>query len=155
MDRPLVFMMGRSPTFLPVDRLYAPNHMWAMAVEGGCRCGLSAYAVKLLGDLRHLEWSVEAPAQVARAQRIGYVEGSKATSDLYAPVAGRIERFNPDVPADPTLVNSNPYDAGWLLTILGEDATLLMSPEAYQEHLEAAWPLAQRLLKGQAGHHAK
>jgi len=144
-------MMGRSPTFLPVDRRYAPNHMWAMPVEGGFRFGLSAYAVKLLGELRHLAWSVETPARVARAQRIGYVEGSKATSDLYAPVAGRIERFNPDVPADPTLLNTHPYDAGWLLTMPGGDATLLMSPEAYQKHLEAVWPLAQRLLKGQAG----
>jgi glycine cleavage system H protein len=151
MPRPLVFMMGRSPTFLPVDRLYAPNHMWAVPIDGGYRFGFSAYAVKLLGDVRHLEWSVEAPAEVAAGQRIGYVEASKATSDLYAPTPGGIERFNPDVSADATLVNSHPYDAGWLLTILGGDATLLMSPDAYQKHLEAVWPLAQRLLKGQAG----
>ena len=125
MPRPLVFMMGRSPTFLPVDRLYAPNHMWAMPIDGGFRFGFSAYAVKLLGDVRHLEWSVEPPADVAAGQRIGYVEASKATSDLYAPVPGRIERLNPDVPADPSLVNSNPYDAGWLLTMLDTDATLI------------------------------
>lgn len=145
-------MMGRSPAFLPVDRLYTRNHMWlAPLAEGSYRCGLSAYAVRLLGDLRSLQWSVAAPVDVDAGQRIGLVEASKATSDLYAPVAGRIETLNPDVPTDPTLLNSNLYDAGWLLTIQSEDATLLMQPEAYQTHLEAVWPLAQRLLKGQFG----
>lgn len=144
-------MMGVSPVFLPVDRRYAWNHMWAMPIEGGYRFGFSAYAVRLLGDVRHLSWSDGPPAEVAAGQPIGLVEASKATSDLYAPMAGQIEQLNPDVVARPSLLNSHLYDTGWLLTILGEDATLLMSPEAYQKHLEAAWPLAQRLLKGRAG----
>lgn len=151
MPRPLVFMMGVSPVFLPVDRLYAPNHMWAMPIDGGYRCGFSAYAVRLLGDVRRLEWSVEAPAEVTAGQQIGFIEASKATSDLYAPMAGRIDRVNPDLLAQPALLGGNLYDTGWLLTMQAQDATLLMSPEVYRQHLEAAWPLAQRLLKGQVG----
>jgi len=150
MQKPLVFMMGRSPAFLPTDRKYARNHMWAEAVEGGYRLGLSAYGVKLLGDLRHLEWSAEAGATITTGQRIGFVEGSKATSDLYAPMAGRLREFNQAVPADPSLVNTNLYDAGWLMAIEGSGDGLL-SPQEYLSHLEASWPLAQRILKGQAG----
>ena len=49
MPKPLVFMMGRSPAFLPVDRQYVRSHYWAFRTEAGCRLGFSAYAVKLLG----------------------------------------------------------------------------------------------------------
>ena len=89
-------------------------------------------------------------AEVRRASEIGFIEASKATSDLYAPADGRIEEVNPTVPAKPDLVNTNPYDAGWLfrMTVAGEE---FLSPEQYVAFLEACWPLAQRLLKGQAG----
>lgn len=150
MTKPLVFMMGLSPAFLPTDRRYARNHMWAEAAEGRFRVGFSAYAVRLLGDVAHLEWSVEAGMNVAAGQEIGFIEGSKATSDLYAPMAGQIEQLNRDVPADPTLINSHPYEAGWLLSIDGPGDGLL-SPEEYLALLEAAWPLAQRILKRQVG----
>jgi len=150
MPKPLVFMMGQSPAILPADRLYAPSHLWAVTTESGLRLGFSAYAVRLLGDLHHLEWSVNTGAAVERGQAIGYVEASKATSELYAPLSGRISQINPEVLTDPTLVNTHLYDTGWLLTIAG-DGVGLLSPEQYLAHVEASWPLAQRLLKGQAG----
>jgi glycine cleavage system H protein len=150
MSKPLVFMMGRSPAFLPTDRKYARSHMWALAVDDGFRVGLSAFAVKLLGDLSRLEWSVEVGSVVAARQPIAFVEGSKATSDLYAPLSGEVRAVNDAVPDDPTLLNSNLYDAGWLLEVRADDPGLL-SPEQYRDHLEACWPLAQRILKGQAG----
>jgi glycine cleavage system H protein len=150
MPKPLVFLMGRSPAFVPVDRRYARNHMWAESGPGGWRFGLSAYAVRLLGDVYHLEWSVAAGDSVEQGMPIGYVEASKATSDLVAPIDGRVEGLHGGVLADPSLVNSGPYDAGWLLRIDGQGLGLLW-PEEYLAHLEAVWPLAQRLLKGQAG----
>lgn len=142
-------MMGRSPVFLPTDRQYARNHMWATEVPEGWRFGFSAYAVKLLGDLRHLEWSVKPGTAVEGGQAIGFIEGSKATSDLYSPVAGQVLELNELVLADPTLLNSNLYDTAWLLSVAGRDASLL-SPQEYLAHLEKVWPLAQRLLKGHA-----
>lgn len=151
MSRPLVFMMGRSPAILPTDRQYARNHMWAMATEGECRFGLSAYAVRLLGDVQHLRWSIKVGDSVSKGQEIGYVEASKATSDLYSPMAGRVCAINAQVPGTPRLLNSNLYDTGWLLALAG-DSPPLLSPEEYLAHLETVWPLAQRLLKGQVGH---
>jgi glycine cleavage system H protein len=143
-------MMGRSPAFLPVDRHYGRNHLWAVRTEAGYRFGFSAYAVKLLGEVHHLEWSVEPGTAVEQGRAIGYVEASKATSDLYAPLSGQVVEINPRVPAGPGLVNTSPYDAGWLVTVAGE-ADGLLSPVQYLAYLEATWPLAQRLLKGQAG----
>src|SRR4030042_5220114 len=118
-------MMGQSPAILPVDRQYARNHVGAIRTEAGHRLGFSAYAVKLLGDVRHLEWAVEPAATVERGRAIGYVEASKAASDLYAPLSGQVIEINRDVLADPTLVNTSLYDAGWLLTIAGDADGLL------------------------------
>jgi len=148
MAKPLIFMMGKSPAFLPVDRRYARNHMWALADSQTIQVGFSAYAVRLLGEIHHVEWSVGQGAEVVEGAQIGYVEASKATSDLYAPVAGRVETVNEAVLATPGLINSNLYDSAWLFSLRGDVAGLL-SPEDYMRHLEATWPLAQRLLKGQ------
>jgi len=150
MSRPLVFMMGQSPAFLPIDRQYARNHMWATAIEGGYRFGFSAYAVRLLGQMRHLEWSAQPRSPLDQGQPIGTIEASKATSDLYAPISGVLGRLNMDVVADPTLINSDLYEAAWLFTMTCREQAFL-SPQQYLNHLEASWPLAQRLLKGQAG----
>ena len=103
-----------------------------------------------VGDVARLEWSVEAGRNVAAGQEIGFIEGSKATSDLYAPLAGRVGEINHEAEAHPTTINSDLYDSAWLLA-LRADADPLLTPEEYLAHLEVSWPLAQRLLKGQAG----
>ena len=150
MEKPLVFMMGKSPAILPVDRRYASNHMWVLEDAGVLQIGFSAYAVRLLGDMHHLKWSIGAGSRIEAGQQIGYVEASKATSDLYSPVVGTIERFNDSVVSTPGLINSNLYDSAWLLELRGDSSGLLL-PADYVKHLEATWPFAQRLLKGQAG----
>lgn len=154
MPKPLVFMMGKSPAILPVDRHYARNHMWVLGGQGTLQVGFSAYAVRLLGDMHHLKWSVDEGSQIEAGQQIGYVEASKATSDLYSPVTGSIARLNEAVISSPSLINSNLYDSAWLLEVSGT-ASGLLAPEAYVQHLETTWPFAQRLLKGQAGRNSK
>ena len=124
--------------------------MWAASADGGLRVGFSAYAVRLLGDVSHLSWSVTSGDQLETGSRVGYIEGSKATSDLYAPVAGKLLQLNADVPTSPSLINTNLYDSGWLFSVAADEESLLTAEE-YLAHLEACWPLAQRMLKGQAG----
>jgi glycine cleavage system H protein len=148
MSEPLVFMMGKFEARFPTDRKYAKNHMWAQAADGGFRFGFSAYAVRLLQDVYFLEWCVDAGQSLAERQEIGSIESSKAESALYAPMAGRLARFNDDLLADPSTINVEPYGRGWLFHVEGAGGELL-SPDAYLIHLEAAWKVAERTLKGQ------
>ena len=148
MSKPLVFMMGLGPVFVPVDRRYARNHMWAAEAGDRFRIGFSAYAVRLMGDVNHLEWAFATDGNIQEGRRIGYVDASKATSDLYAPATGRVLDINRDVLATPGVINSNPYDPAWLYSMDDLQGTL-QSPEEYVSYLEECWPLAQRLLKGQ------
>ena len=161
MPKPLVFMMGRAPAILPTDRLYAHNHMWAAPAAGEesrageaggdpLRFGLSAFAVRLLGDVEIVEWSAGPGSTLAAGEPMGTIEGSKAASQIVAPAAGVVLAFNLNVITDPTLINSNLYDQGWLFVLRCSNQEFL-GPAEYLEHLNACWPLAQRMLEGTSG----
>ena len=144
----LIFLMGKFEAKFPTDRRYARNHMWAEPVEGGFRFGFTAYAVRLLQDVYFLEWNVDAGAQLREKQELGSIESSKAESSLYAPIAGELTAFNEALLADPSTINVDNYGRGWLFEIAGDCGDLL-SPEEYLIHLEAAWKVAERTIKGQ------
>jgi glycine cleavage system H protein len=142
------FMMGKFEARIPADRLYAKNHMWAKQTRSGFRFGFSAYAVRLLQDVYFLDWSLDAPADLAERQEIGSIESSKAESSLYAPIAGRLTEFNSELLSDPSLINVDLYERGWLFEMTGAGHELL-TPEEYLVHLQSAWKLAERTIKGQ------
>ncbi len=149
MSGELVFMMGKFAARFPTDRLYARNHMWAKEHDGGgFRFGFTAYAVRLLQDVYFLEWSVDEGVQLRERQAIGAIESSKAESELYSPVAGRLVEWNPRLLSDPSAINVDTYSDGWLFR-LDSDGKGLLSPEEYQVHLAEAWKVAERTIKGQ------
>jgi glycine cleavage system H protein len=143
-----VFMMGKFAARLPTDRRYAKNHMWAKAEGAGWVVGFSAYAVRLLQDVYFLDWHVQAGAALAERQEIGEIESSKAESALYSPLAGQLREINAAVLKDPSAINVDNYGAGWLLAIDGAGQELL-SIDEYLLHLESAWKVAERTIKGQ------
>jgi glycine cleavage system H protein len=148
MSEPLVFMMGKFEALFPQDRQYARNHMWAQRRQGAIRFGFSAYAVRLLQDVYFLEWSVDAPAELAERQSIGFIESKKAESELFAPAAGSLVEFNRELLADPSAINLDTYGPGWLFDMRSPGEGLL-DPPAYLEHLAAVWEVTQRTIKGQ------
>jgi glycine cleavage system H protein len=150
MSGELVFMMGQFAAKFPVDRRYAKNHMWAKAAGEGepYRFGFSAYAVRLLQDVYFLEWTVDAGTPLREKQAIGAIESSKAESELYAPMPGRLTEFNDNLLSDPSGINVDPYGEGWLFALEGSGETLL-SPDEYLVHLAASWAIAERTIKGQ------
>lgn len=152
MSGELIFMMGKFEARFPTDRLYAKNHMWAQprVLDGaeGYDLGFSAYAVRLLQDVYFLEWSVDAGQPLREKQAIGNIESSKAESELYAPLTGRLTGFNDDLLRDPSPINVDTYGGGRLFHMTGDGGGLL-TPEQYLEHLAAAWKIAERTIKGQ------
>jgi glycine cleavage system H protein len=152
MSTDLVFMMGEYRALFPTDRLFAKNHMWVQACEAPrrFRCGLSAYAVRLLQDVYFLDLTLGVGMRVSVRQEIGSIESKKAESSLYSPVAGMVHALNEDLLHDPTAINLDKYGAGWMFEIEGEDDSPLLTPEEYIVHLSAAWEVAQRTIKGQA-----
>jgi glycine cleavage system H protein len=148
MSDSLVFAMGEYEALFPTDRQYAKNHMWAERRNGVYRCGFTAYAVRLLQDVYFLEWCVDEGSELRQRQQIGAIESKKAESDLFAPMAGRLTRFNEQLLEDPSAINVDKYGDGWLFEMAADDAELL-SPAGYLEHLAAVWEVTQRTIKGQ------
>jgi glycine cleavage system H protein len=146
----LVFMMGEYEAHFPTDRKYAKNHMWAREDPSGVyRLGFSAYAVRLLQDVYFLDLEVEAGMQLSHRQEVGSIESKKAESSLYCPVDGVVTKVNDALLGDPTAINLDKYGDGWLFEVESTGEQLL-SPENYLVHLEQAWEIAQRTIKGQA-----
>ena len=56
---------------------------------------------------------------------MGEVESTKSVSDVFAPLAGTVTAVNGALDADPELVNSDPYGAGWLVEIEATDTATL------------------------------
>jgi glycine cleavage system H protein len=145
----LTFMMGKFEAKFPTDRLYAKNHMWGQPQESGAiRFGFSAYAVRLLQDVYFLDWSIDAPCELKPKQLLGSIESKKAESELYAPMEGQLTQFNSTLLKDPSAINVDTYGDGWLFEVEGSPVDLF-SPQAYMAHLESAWVVAQRTIKGQ------
>lgn len=152
----LVFMMGKFEARFPTDRLYAKNHMWAQQDAAAAdatspeiwRFGFSAYAVRLLQDVYFLDWTVDPGDLLRDRQQLGGIESSKAESDLYAPLAGTLTELNPALLSDPSAINVDPYGDGWLFKMQGPGSGLL-DPQQYLEHLQDAWKVAERTIKGQ------
>jgi glycine cleavage system H protein len=146
---PLTFLMGNFTAEFPSDRRYAKNHMWGQETAAGTfRFGFAAYAVRLLQDVYFLDWSAAEGMQLAERQEIGSIESKKAESSLYAPLAGRLIRFNQELLSDPSAINLDKYGAGWLFEMEAA-ADSLLAPADYLAHLASVWAVTQRTIKGQ------
>ena len=149
MPDPIIFSMGTHTAALPVELIYCRSHLCYRPLPDGLkRFYFSAYAVKLMRDVYFLEWNVADGAAVAKKAEIGFIETSKATSELYAPMAGIITQFSPEAIRDPGVINVDNYGDGWLFEMRGDDPEPL-DAAAYCEFLEKSWEQTQRLIKGQ------
>ena len=151
----LTFMMGEFEAEFPTDRMYVKNHMWAQASESDSndgpirfRFGFTAYAVRLLQDVYFLDWLTEAPATLSESQEIGSIESKKAESALFSPGNGKLIAFNEKLMDDPSSINTDKYQGGWLFEMkLAENEFL--TGEQYMELLVDVWAKTQRTIKGQ------
>ena|SRR5258708_1718842 len=143
----LEFMMGKYAARIPGDRRYTSNHLWLKPAGDRFRVGFTAYSVRLLQDVYFLNWSIDPDTRVRVKQEIGEVESSKAVSSLYAPCDGRVMVFNEKLLNDPSVINTDNYETGWLYEF--ETAGELLSPAAYVELLAAGWEKTQQMIKGQ------
>jgi len=124
---------------IPSHLKYTETHEWVHADEdGNALIGITDHAQAALGDLVF----VELPAvgdEISQGDPVAVVESVKAASDIYTPVSGRIIAVNEDLDADPAIINSDPYNDGWLFEIElidTEELEGLKDAEAYEETLE-------------------
>src|SRR5437660_10813973 len=101
---------------VPADLRYTPEHEW-VSIEGTtASIGITEYAAQQLGDVVYISLPA-AGASVTAGEPCGEVESVKSVSDLYSPVDGEVVEVNGELEDDPSLVNAEPYTAGWMFRV--------------------------------------
>ena len=102
---------------VPEDLLYTDEHEWIKRLDDSkVRIGISDYAQDQLGDVVYVELP-EAGEEVAKDDLVVEIESTKSVGEVYAPFAGTISAVNDALATTPELVNTSPYDDGWLVEI--------------------------------------
>ncbi|GGV74018.1 glycine cleavage system protein GcvH [Streptomyces griseoloalbus] len=120
----------------PQQLRYSKEHEWLSAAEDGVSAvGITEHAANALGDVVFVQLP-EVGDSVTAGETCGELESTKSVSDLYSPVSGEITEVNEDVVNDPSLVNSAPFEGGWLfrVRVTDEPADLLSAAE-YDAHI--------------------
>ena len=125
----------------PADLKYTENDEWIKVDGATAKIGLTDYAQDQLSDIVYVDLSeVDEGATVTQGETFGAVESVKAASDVYAPASGEVVAVNETLEDEPELINSSPYEGGWMIEIkLSDPGQLdtLMDVEAYKAHCEA------------------
>jgi glycine cleavage system H protein len=130
---------------IPAELRYTPEHEW-VSVEGTvASVGITEYAAQQLGDVVYVSLP-SVGAAVTAGEPCGEVESVKSVSDLYSPVDGEVTEVNTELEDDPSLVNAEPYAAGWMFRVRvaqdgNGDAALppdLLSAAEYEELTKSA-----------------
>ncbi len=119
----------------PADLRYTKDHEW-IKVEGNvATIGITDFAQGELGDIVYID--INTVGKMLSAEAVfGTVEAVKTVSDLFLPVAGTINEINPALAAQPELVNTDPYGAGWMVKVTmanPDDVAQLLTSEAYSQ----------------------
>jgi glycine cleavage system H protein len=99
--------------------------------------GITDFAQSELSDIVYVELP-ELGREVSQGDACAVVESTKAASDVYAPISGKIAEVNSELESKPELINQDPFGEGWIFAIEtgnGSGIETLMDADAYQKKL--------------------
>ncbi len=106
---------------LPDELYYHSDHAWAKLEEDGrVRVGMNDFFQKAAGDVVYVDLPFE-DDDVTQGETCGKVQSSKWVGKLVAPASGTIVEVNEELEGDSTLINKDPYGAGWIMVIEPSD----------------------------------
>lgn len=117
---------------VPEENYYTKDHEWAYVDENIVTVGITEYAQDKLGEVVYLELPEEGD-KVTQGERFGVIESVKAANDLLSPVSGTVIEINQPLIEDPSQINDDPMNDGWLIRIEMDSekelASLMRAPD--------------------------
>ncbi len=101
---------------IPKDLKYSKTHEWVRVSGGVATVGITDHAQHELTDIVFVELP-DVGRQIKAGDACAVVESVKTANDIYSPVSGQVTEVNEAIVADPAMVNSEPYGAGWFYRI--------------------------------------
>ena len=118
---------------VPTGLRYSKEHEWARLDGDVVTVGVTHFAQDSLGDIVYIDLP-ETGVKLQQFDKFGEIESVKAVSDLFTPVGGAIAGVNGEAVDNPELVNTEPYEGGWLVRLSGSDAGELDNLLTAQEY---------------------
>jgi len=118
---------------VPADLKYTAEHEWIRVEGNEIVIGVTDFAQGELGDVVFIEIETEGET-LTKGETFGTIEAVKTVSDLYMPLDGEVVEVNPALEDTPELVNSEPFEGGWMIRVkMSNTAQLdeLMSADEY------------------------
>ena len=101
---------------IPEELYYTKEHEWAQVEENIVTIGITEFAQEQLGEIVYVELPEEGQ-KVTQGQTFGVIESVKAASDLYSPVSGTVIEINAGLNDNPSVLNDDSMNQGWLIRI--------------------------------------
>lgn len=123
----------------PSDLKYTKEHEWTRIGDATVVIGVTHHAQEALGDVVYVELP-KVGDTITAGKSFGVIESTKAVSELFAPITGKVVKVNDALTNDPSVVNTDPYQAGWIAEIEPADRGQLdglLDVAAYQAHVNA------------------
>ena len=127
---------------LPDDRRYLKTHEWHKRDQPDgdlVTIGITQFAADELTDITYVDLPSVGDA-VTAGEPFGEVESVKATSDLVSGVSGEVTEVNDELAGDPSLLNTDPHDAGWMVRVRMSDPSeldVLLDAKGYEQQTGA------------------
>ncbi|MDY7224745.1 glycine cleavage system protein GcvH [Hyalangium rubrum] len=125
---------------IPKDLKYTKDHEWARQQGNTVIIGVTAHAQEALGDVVYVELP-KVGSTLTAGKQFGVIESTKAVSELFAPLSGKVVKVNDVLSDNPQTVNADPYGSGWIVEIEPSDAQQLgelMDAAAYETLVKKA-----------------
>ena len=119
---------------IPADLKYTKDHEWVKIDGETATIGITDFAQSELGDIVYVDVDT-LDDNVNEGEVFGSVEAVKTVSDLFMPLTGEVIEFNEELEDEPELVNTDPYEKGWMIKINIADSSEtenLLDAEAYK-----------------------
>ena len=120
---------------IPTDRRYSESHEWFLVDGNIVTIGITKHATDELTDITYVEMN-PVGSEVSAGGSLGEVESVKTTAEVFSVVGGTVREVNDALAADPSILNDDPSQAGWLIKLDVSDTSAveqLMDDKAYEE----------------------
>jgi glycine cleavage system H protein len=101
---------------IPENLKYSNDHEWLKMDGEFAYVGITAYAAEQLGDIVFVDVNT-VDETLEQNEVFGSIEAVKTVSDLMLPIGGEVVEFNEELEGNPALINTDPYEAGWIVKI--------------------------------------
>jgi len=101
---------------IPEKLKYTKEHEWIKIDSSFAYVGITDFAQSELGDIVFIEMPNVGDV-FEKDDVFGTIEAVKTLADLFLPISGKIVEVNEKLDSQPELVNSDPYEDGWIVKL--------------------------------------